>query len=125
MQPSLLKFLTSQSLEYSLVLQDKFEEVFEMKILFLLIVAMMLFMFGTNLTDAKRLPFGEIRRNSVLSENSPKVKINVADYKHPKSSNTVEAQTNEDDSNVSYGHNKAGSSSETHRTFKCVTMSCD
>lgn len=92
-----------------------------MKILFLvLVVAMMVFMFGPATTDAKRLPFGELRRNL----------LNVADYnKHPKSSSsTVEAQTNEADKNESYGnygHDKAGSSGESHHTFKCATVTCD
>lgn len=85
-------------------------------------------MFGTALTDAKRLSLGEIRRSLVQPENSLKVKINVADYKHPKSSNAVEAQTNEDDSNESYGnygHTKADSSGQSHHTYKCATISCD
>lgn len=87
----------------------------------------MLFLFGTALTDAKRLPFGEIRRSLVQPENIPMVKTNVADYKHSKSSNAVEALTNKDDSNESYGNygHKADSSGESHHAFKCATISCD
>ncbi|KAL8120358.1 hypothetical protein AgCh_017513 [Apium graveolens] len=94
-----------------------------MKILFLLIVAMMLFMFGASLTNATRLPLGEIRRSLVQPESNPKARTNV-----PKSSNAAKAQTNEDDRNESYGnygHNKADSSGESHHTYKCATISCD
>ena len=86
-----------------------------MKFLILLTVTMVLVVFGAALTDAKRLPFGEVPRSLVESDISPKVNIKVA-------------ETNEDENNESYGnfgHAKAGSSAESHRTFNCATISCN
>ncbi|WOH07377.1 hypothetical protein DCAR_0726807 [Daucus carota subsp. sativus] len=87
-----------------------------MKFLFLVTVTMALIVFGAALTDAKRLdPFGEVPRSLVESDISPKVNIKVA-------------ETNEDEENESYGnfgHDKAGSSAESHRTFNCATISCN
>ncbi|KAL1807448.1 hypothetical protein ACET3Z_024438 [Daucus carota] len=85
-----------------------------MKFLFLLTVTMVLIVFRAALTDAKRLPLGEVSRSLVESDISPKVNIKVA-------------ETNEDEKNESYGnfgHDKAGSSAESHRTFNCATISC-